>query len=107
MEVLGVKDDLAAIKATMDDGVHMNEDCCDILARHIIKKIEEQSVTSKRGPTQREGPASKRSRSSAGQDSQWNAGPGPSGRQGVWRGAGNGGRGGNGGAGGSRRFSSY
>ena len=103
LEVLGVKDSLEEVMGIFEDGVHLKDEHQDELARHVIKKVEEFLVTRKRGPTERAGPADKRSRNSLGGD-----GPG-------WGGRGRGGRGGRGGSwrdgfanrGGGRHYSAY
>jgi hypothetical protein len=83
LEVLGVRDCLEEVMGTMEDGVHLKEECQDKLAGHIIQKIEEFMVSRKRGPTERSGPADKRSRSSSNYDGS--GGSGASAGAGAWR----------------------
>ena len=91
MEVLGLRDDVQGVEAAMEDGVHLDNDSQDALVEHIVKRVEEQMVVRKRGPTEKAGPPEKRTRS----DGDAAARTGGGGR-GGWsgRGWGRGGRGG-------------
>jgi hypothetical protein len=53
---------VAAVKAHMDDGVHMNESSLDQVMDHAIQMAEEYFVTKNRGPTEKGGPGAKRAR---------------------------------------------
>ncbi len=81
MEVLNVKDSVDGVKGVMDDGVHLNSGAMD----QVITKTEENLAARKKGPTEKAGPAVKKTRVAS---------------SGSYRGAGRGGRGGQGGSGG-------
>ena len=73
LEILEPKGPMvAAMKAHMDDGVHMNESSLDKVMDHAIQMAEEYFVTKNRGPREKRGQGAKRARF-ASQD-------GPSGR---------------------------
>ncbi len=69
----------------MDDGVHLNSGAMGALMDQVITKTEENLAARKRGPTEKAGPAVKKTRVASA---------------GGYKGAGRGGKGGQGGSGG-------
>jgi hypothetical protein len=95
MEVLNVKDSVEGVRSVMDDGVHLNDGAMGALMDQVITKTEENLAARKKGPTEKAGPAVKKTRVAS---------------SGSFRGAGRGGRGGQGGSGGAaakRTYSAY
>ncbi len=90
-----MKDSVDGVKGVMDDGVHLNSGAMGVLMDQVITKTEENLAARKKGPTEKAGPAVKKTRVAS---------------SGGYRGAGLGGRGGQGGSGwaaAKRTFSAY